>query len=182
MNHNIENFRSVISDYPKLWEWEAEFSNLSSDVLGPLSTKQLMVLSDNNQLPGAEVGTMSISYKGAQTNLGTRTSLDGEIELKFKEIKGPTIQESWLVRRMMKRWGFIVDDFFGKKKSIPQSKVVMTLTMQDETGKPIRRVKYYGVKPKEMAKLAITNEITEEYPVCTMTFTYDFWKEETITG
>jgi hypothetical protein len=182
-NHRITNLRDVISDYPKIWEWTAEFENLDKSVTDLISGKQLTVLAENNQLPGFEVQDGEMTYKGAISHFGTRIMLDGvDLKLNFKEIKGETAQTSWLVRRGMKTWCHLIDDFFGAKKSIPQGKVTLKLTMEDETGGKVYRIKYYGVKPMSMEKVKLSYNVDAKYPTCNMIFSYDYFRQEGDTG
>ena len=183
MNQNITNLRNVIQDYPKLWEWEAKFENLDQSVSELITAVQLTVLSENADLPGVEVADGTLVYKGAESHFGTRMKLDGiDLKLKFKEIKGDSPANSWLVRRAMIRWLYLIDDFFGVKKSVPQGKVNLVLTMQDELGSEIYQIKYRGVKPRILSPVELNYDVKTDYPLCEMAFSYDYWRTKGSEG
>ena len=181
--HNIENLRAVIKDYPKLWEWEAVFDKLPVDVASIINTNILTVLMDKTTLPTISVGDTVAKYKGAQTHYGTRMVLTGDINLTIKEVKGDTPEASWLVRRGMKKWIELVDNFFGDVKalSIADYKTTLTLSMQNEIGDNFYKTRFFGIRPVKLNETKLTYDLPgekAEYPTIIVGFTYDFWKDQ----
>ena len=187
MNQSIDNIRDTISDYPKLWEWEATFDVLPADVKTILQADSLTLLTDNFVLPGLSVGDMELKYKGASTHYGTRMKLAGTLEnITFKEIKGATPEQSWLVRKAFVKWLELVDNFFGSAKSTIQGyKTSLKLNMQDETGASFYKVRYFGIRPTKINDQPMnytappeTGGKADVMAHCVVSFQYDYWVDQ----
>ena len=192
-NHNVNNLRQVLADYPKLWEWEARFIGLPGpvmDILGDQTVVDsagapvalLTLLMDTNKIPALSVGLIEdVFYKGAKAVYGSRIKLDGNLEnIAFKEIKGTNAASSWLVRRAMKAWCHTIDDYFGEQEAlqVPDYKAILELSMQNETGQSFYKIRYFGVKPSALLLQALAYLPANTYPRCMMNFTYDYWRDQ----
>src|SRR6056300_443409 len=173
MAFNINQFKSeLVGGGARPTLFQVQITN----PIEPAADLKLPFMAKTAALPGSTLGSTIVPYFGRQVKYaGDRTFEDWTITV--------INDEDFLVRNAMEAWSNAINSHDANTRALPQNyKSNGIITQFGKDGSSLRSYIFEGMFPISVEGIAMDWSATDTIEEFTVTFQYDLWRVEGITG
>ena len=132
------------------------------------------------QMPASTLGTIEVPYFGRKVKIaGDRTFAEWTITIMN--------DEDMIIRNAMEQWSNSINSHLGNLRSFATAspalyKANASVVHYGKTGLPLRTYTFNGLFPTEVSPIDLDWNTTDTLEEFTVTFQYDHWEVNGITG